>query len=561
MKEEKTMKSTRAKILSLIMAVFCVAMLFACDERITVTFSANGGTFENGETEIKVELNKDSLLIEPKSPTRTGYTLLGFSEDEDGVELWNFKTDKATENLTLYAIWNNGSTSNNNADNGTNGNNGTENTAPHTHTEVTIPAIAATCNTNGKTEGKKCSVCNEILITPTPISATENHDYITSVIEEATCISTGTQRLTCKNCPKTITETYSKQVYSSTELFEYVSDSIAEIITYDKSGNEFALGSGFVYSADGKIITNYHVIEESYSAKVNVNGKTYTVSKVLAYDKDIDIAVLKIDATNLPVIPICDKTVKTGINIYAFGSSKGFTATFSNGIITHAEREEEGVVYVQHNAAISSGNSGGPLINEFGEIIGINTFTIKDSQNLNFAIFVSELDNLSYGTPMTLPEVYEKECDVFQKLVNYAIAKGTYDAEDGDYYVLTGFNETNDGTCYYRSFEYNKYDGTITFNLLIDSDYLVGIEIDEIDGIYDWYYIDYYDNYMSGTLYAATYTNDSLLGYSYYDIPSSSLVTSVRKLASSMVDLICTGLDMDFTDINITAYDLGFYIF
>ena len=92
---------------------------------------------------------------------------------------------------------------------------------------------------------------------------------------------------------------------TANEVFELAKNSVGEITTYDKSGAELALGTGFVYSSDGKIVTNYHVIEDAYSAKIAIGGSTYTVQHVLAYDKNIDLAVLKISATGLTTLNVC----------------------------------------------------------------------------------------------------------------------------------------------------------------------------------------------------------------------------------------------------------------
>ena len=114
------------------------------------------------------------------------------------------------------------------------------------------------------------------------------------------------------------------------------------------------------------------------------------------------MAILKINATDLDYANVCKKTVQTGEAVYAIGSSRGLTNTYSQGIITQANRVVDGVVHIQHDASITNGNSGGPLLNVYGEVIGINTWGITDSQNLNFAVFTSELDNLVYGNEMTL---------------------------------------------------------------------------------------------------------------------------------------------------------------
>lgn len=373
----------------------------------------------------------------------------------------------------------------------------------------------------------------------------------------------GHKKYTCSNCGYNYTDNYSIDELSASEVYDLSKDSVGEIITYNKAGNELALGTGFVYSDDGKIVTNYHVIDDAYSAKITINGTTYTVQSILAYDKTIDLAVLKISATGLSVLDICTKEHSVGKAVYAFGSSKGLTATFSQGIITYADREIDGVHYIQHDSAISSGNSGGPLINQFGEIIGINTMTMKDSQNLNFAISAKELSNLVYGTPLTVAEFYEKECDVFLKMKNYILQKGTYDSEDNEYDLT--FKIITDSSSGLSTMTTATYDcSSQEIELLIyltnsTSSHLLTITIDEIDGTYKWSYIDNVNYFMQGTIYASTWTSNSLLGVSSYrNIPTTSLLATSRKLASSMMNLLLLRIYTDFLDISLTPADLGF---
>jgi len=386
-----------------------------------------------------------------------------------------------------------------------------------------------------------------------------SHSYREEITIEATCVQSGVKKFICNNCGDNYTDNFAMTELSASEVFELSKNSVGEIITYNKSGAELALGTGFVYSTDGKIVTNYHVIEDAYSAKITINGITYTIHSVLAYDKTIDLAVLKINAAGLIALDICTREHAVGKAVYAFGSSKGLTATFSQGIITYADREIDDVHYIQHDAAISSGNSGGPLINQYGEIIGINTMTIRDSQNLNFAISVNELDNLTYGTPLTVAQFYEKECDVFTKVKNYVIQNGSYDSSDNDYSLTLGYTYSSDySSKYTRMISYDVADDELCLMFFIDADNLVYIHIDEVDGVYNWSYIDTSGYYMSGTLYAATYTSNHLLGYNYNNITSSSIRTSVRELASSMASLLIAYTNTDFAEISVTAADFGF---
>lgn len=387
------------------------------------------------------------------------------------------------------------------------------------------------------------------------------HQYTNQIVMNATCQQQGLKNYTCRLCGNSYTENFSLTALSANQVFETAKNSVGEIVTYNKSGAELALGTGFVYSNDGKIVTNYHVIEDAYSAKITINEQNYTVQSILAYDKTIDLAILKIEATNLSVLKVCEKSHAVGTAVYAFGSSRGLTATFSQGIITYADRELDGVHYVQHDAAISSGNSGGPLINQYGEVIGVNTMTIRDSQNLNFAISAKELSTLDYSTPLPFAQFYEKESDTFTQLKNYVIQNGTYEASDNDYSL--DFDSVNTGSIIYQTgATYDVTNNEIELTLFMTSDSMyamVFLTIDQIDGIYTWTYVDNYEQYVTGNIYASTFSNSTVLYYTnYYGIYSISMLTSLRELASSMMGLLLTSMSVDYASIGVTASDLGF---
>ena len=228
------------------------------------------------------------------------------------------------------------------------------------HDEVIDSAITATCTTDGKTEGKHCSSCGAVLIAQSVISSSGHKYNNGDVTTQATCNQSGIKTFTCivNSCRHTYTETYSLPTYSATELYNLSVKYVGEIVTYDKSGAELALGTGFVISSDGKIITNYHVLDSAYSAKITINGNVHSITQILAYDENIDLAILKINATGLNYANVCKNTVQTGETIYAIGSSRGLTNTYSQGIITQANRVVDGVIHIQHDASINNGNSG-----------------------------------------------------------------------------------------------------------------------------------------------------------------------------------------------------------
>ena len=419
----------------------------------------------------------------------------------------------------------------------------------------------ATCKEKGE-KTYTCSICQHSYKESVPKS--NEHSYESSINENTSCTSKGRITYVCKECGYSYTAEATDKGFTASEIFEASKNSVGEIVTYDGEGEELALGTGFAISKDGKILTNYHVIEDSNSAKITINGKSYTINSVLAYDKDIDLAVLKINATNLIPVITCKKTHVVGKTVYAFGSSKGLTATFSQGIITHAKREIDGVNYIQHDAAISGGNSGGPLINEFCEVIGINTMTLKDSQNLNFAISIKEIDNLTYGTPITLADLF-KESDAFAKLKSYIVKYGEYDSVDKEYSIdfekkyWNSTHSSNIGATYYVD---ENYISLTNFVYKYDLSYYIMsfLYIDGTSGVYDWSIMDANFYYMKGYIYGSSFTSSTILTYTSQYGFSSSLYT-IRSVASEMIASTLTSMKTDYKSIGITAKDFGFINF
>ena len=145
----------------------------------------------------------------------------------------------------------------------------------------------------------------------------------------------------------------------------------------------------------------------AHTASILIDGREYSIASVLAYNPMTDLALVKINANGLTAAKLCSSPCQTGETVFTYGSSKGFVGTCAQGIITHANREVKGVTHLQHDAAMSGGNSGGALINTYGEVIGVNTWHRTDGQNLNFAVAIDELDNINYITPCTVTEFYE----------------------------------------------------------------------------------------------------------------------------------------------------------
>ena len=154
-----------------------------------------------------------------------------------------------------------------------------------------------------------------------------------------------------------------------------------------------SLGSGFIISADGYLLTNHHVVDGADEVIVRLSNRKAYEAKIIGSDEASDIALLKIDATDLPVVKIGNsKNLKIGEWVLAIGSPFGFEATVTAGIVSAKGRSlpsENYVPYIQTDVAINPGNSGGPLFNLDGEVVGINSQIFSRSggfMGLSFAV-------------------------------------------------------------------------------------------------------------------------------------------------------------------------------
>jgi serine protease Do len=152
-------------------------------------------------------------------------------------------------------------------------------------------------------------------------------------------------------------------------------------------------GSGFIVSADGIILTNAHVVKDAKEVTVKLTDRREFRAKVLGSDEKTDIAVLKIDAKNLPTLSLGNtKALKPGEWVLAIGSPFGFENTVTAGVVSAKGRslpDDSYVPFIQTDVAINPGNSGGPLINTRGEVVGINSQIYSRSggyQGVSFAI-------------------------------------------------------------------------------------------------------------------------------------------------------------------------------
>lgn len=154
------------------------------------------------------------------------------------------------------------------------------------------------------------------------------------------------------------------------------------------------MGSGVLVSEDGYILTNNHVVSQVQNISVGLWDGRFAIAQVVGNDPETDLAVLKIDLSGLPAAPLAEDTsVRVGDVVLAIGNAFGLSHTVTMGIISATGRNDlRSVLYedfIQTDAAINAGNSGGALINYRGEVIGINTRNldqVQGAQNIGFAI-------------------------------------------------------------------------------------------------------------------------------------------------------------------------------
>lgn len=194
---------------------------------------------------------------------------------------------------------------------------------------------------------------------------------------------------------------------SIAEVSNRLAPAVVSIITEGRNLSASA-GTGMIITSDGYILTNKHVIDDARSITVILdNNDTYENAKLVGTDPVSDIAILKISAENLPTVTLGDsKSLIIGQQVIAIGNALGqYQNTITSGIVSGLGRSltayssdyafsEQLSDMIQTDAAINAGNSGGPLVNAAGEVIGINTAVSTEGSNLGFAIPISSVKGL-----------------------------------------------------------------------------------------------------------------------------------------------------------------------
>jgi len=200
---------------------------------------------------------------------------------------------------------------------------------------------------------------------------------------------------------------FGQNTFTTAEIAKKVSPSVVVIQGKTESGQ--VLGSGFVVSKDGKIVTNLHVIRDMKTATVQLaNGDVFDSVALLAIDERRDLAIVKVAGFDLPVLELGNSDVlAVGEQLVIVGSPRGLEGTVTAGILSSVRDSGGGFKVLQTDASVNPGNSGGPLVNNKAEAIGVVSFKLRSAEGLNFAVPINYVRGLlnNLHEPITLEQM------------------------------------------------------------------------------------------------------------------------------------------------------------
>ena len=428
------------------------------------------------------------------------------------------------------------------------------------HDVVIDKAIAATCTTDGKTEGSHCSVCGVVLAVQSVIAPTGHKCDDMAILEEAVCNRDGIKRFSCSNtdCTYYYDESYSLDELSGDEIFASAKEYTCVLQTFNRFGEIIGASTGFVISADGMIVVNNFLLDNAFSANVILGEECYEVKEVLAYSDLSGIAVVKINATDLPCAKICMDGSVNAEDVYTIGYLDGENYSISRGVISNADIEIYGVNYLQHDADMSLGYAGGPLINRYGEVIGVNIGYVMDNDAyINISTCAFEIYELDYTGPISMEEYGNITYTPTEQLNNWVVNNynGTgpdtvaYVLQGDTFYYALGYNSAN---------EYSYAEGY----WVLESIYQLYVQIifDNSNGTYQYYatFTDgVFQNEVYGYIEAESYTASTVLEYdTYYGKywTESELMTVYSEAVCDTLEWFSYCLDTYFDNLTLETF-------
>ena len=197
----------------------------------------------------------------------------------------------------------------------------------------------------------------------------------------------------------------SSPTYDAEALFEKVIDTVVGI-----SDDGRLFGSGFFINNKGLIVTNRHVIGTANKVKVRLYGGSEQIGELIRSYKDIDLAFLRVPTkNNTSVATGTQAKLKIGQGLFAIGHPMGLENTITQGIVSATNREISGTDYIQTDASVNPGNSGGPLFNNRAQVIGMNTMILSQAQGLGFALPIDLIKSRYRAIKQELAGVFTME--------------------------------------------------------------------------------------------------------------------------------------------------------
>ncbi len=196
-------------------------------------------------------------------------------------------------------------------------------------------------------------------------------------------------------------------------------------------GNWHSSGTGMFITTDGYVLTNEHVVSEGYYATINLPDKGSVEAEILYRDPNLDIAILKCPDGNYPVVPLGSTTEPTlGEDVVALGypsaAQLGDSVSLSRGIVS-ATRTIDGIKYIQTDASLNPGSSGGPLVNMRGEVIGMNSWKLTESEGISFAI---ALNSIKFRVEFIVQQHIQGQLSTIKQTASQAAAQAAKEEAD-----------------------------------------------------------------------------------------------------------------------------------
>ena len=193
----------------------------------------------------------------------------------------------------------------------------------------------------------------------------------------------------------------SAEEWPAEKIYAQSLPSILTLRVESKSGDRF-VGSAFLAIQEGIAVTAWHVIYDAVKVTAKFSdGTSCDVAGFVERDETKDVALIKVEAKDRPLLSVASASPRVGMKTYVIGSPKGYEFSIGDGLLSQIQKVD-GFSQYQVSCPFSPGNSGGPILNARGEVVGIAAWTRNGAQNLNFATPATEANNLDASKPITL---------------------------------------------------------------------------------------------------------------------------------------------------------------